>query len=339
MRRRLYLALCLAAMAISYNSTAQTVLSSKDMVAITPMVPDVIELPEHGRKLLTQKMTQVITQNGFGASGNNLILTANVLTTDVQSTGTVPAMMIVNAEASLVLVDVSEGIVLEEMSLNLRGIDKTQDRALIKCINSIAPRTPEVRSFMQRCRGKVIDYYTTRIPALIAKANSMAAMENYDEAIKTLAAVPESVDEYPAVADIIVGFYINKLDLEAKSTILEAKGLAADKNYADAVSLLTTVHPNSTLYASAETLIQEISDKADAEEKARIAEEKAEAERKRAEALADLQSQREYDTATRQSEQEHALRMEAIRLSATVEESTSWTQSLSNWFSGYFGGN
>lgn len=246
----------------------QKMLSSKEMVAISPAVANCINLPEYAKKALNQKLVQIVTQNGFGSASGDLVLTANVITTDKQVTGTVPPQYIISLEVSLYLLSIQEGVVLAEMSIPLKGIDKAEDRATAQAMNGLNPRTPAIRTFMEGCRGKVIDYYTTRIPALLAKAKSLADRGNYEEAISVLSAVPESVDEYPAVAQQMVAIFIKQVDREAKTIIQEAKAKMTAKDYPAALNALVMVDPSSTLFPEATRMISSIQQTINAEQKA-----------------------------------------------------------------------
>lgn len=312
---------------LSWNGMAQKMLSSKDMVAITPAVTSELDLSEYARKALYQKLVQVVTQNGFGSISGELCLTANVIVTDKQVTATVPAQFIVNLEVSLFLVNLQEKVILAEMALPLKGIDKAENRAISQAINNLNPRSPTVRNFMNQCRTKVIDYYTTRIPALLAKARSLADRTDYAGALAVLAAVPESVDEYPAVADLMVSIYVQEVDKKAAAAIQEANAQLAVKDYIAALNALLTVDASSTQFGKAARMIESVKQQMDAEAKA-----KAEAELAKYEA----------ELAARQKAHDDEVMLEKMRIEAAKEEAVAHNQSavnsetvdklLSDWF-------
>ncbi len=239
--KRSILFLVAVAFAISVSAVqSQSVVSTQEMVQIAPILGSEIQLPEQGRKILSQKLSQIATQNGFGAlPGGNIILTANVVVMDEQMTATAPAMIAVEAEVSLVVLNLSERVVLNEMPITVRGVDSNKDRALVKAIATLTPRSTVVRRFMIASREKVLDYYTTRIPALMAKASSFVDRKQYDEAMLVLATIPDSVDEYPAIADMLVDIYAKRLEDEALAKSdpeMVDKAKAAAKSYAESKS-------------------------------------------------------------------------------------------------------
>lgn len=322
---------CILIFCSCFGAIGQKVLSSKEMVAITPAVSSNLDLPEYAKKALYQKLIQIVTQNGFGSSAGDLLLTANVLITDKQVTGTVPAQYIISMEVSLYLLNLQEQVVLDETSVTLKGIDKAENRAMAQAMNNLNPRSPAIRNFMNECRTKVIDYYTTRIPALLAKSKSLADRANYEEALAVLSAIPESVDEYPAIAEQMVNIYLKKADKDAAALIQEAKAQLAVRDYVSALNALISVDPSSSRFAEAGKMINTVKQTMDAEAKAA-----AEAQLAQYEAAMEAQ-QRAHDDAVMLEK----LRIEAAKKAGSAyKESSSATQAanalLANWFLGKF---
>lgn len=258
MRRKLY-GLLLASLIIPVTAWSQgNTLSSKEMVAITPVVCEGAELPADAERALMMKMNQMVTANGMGASSLRYALVPNIVVVDKQATGTIPVQFIVSLEVSFYVLDVTEEIIVAETSFTTRGIDRMEHKAVIQAINQIASRSPQVKTFMERSRSKIIDYYTTRIPALLQKAQSLADREQYNEAIALLAAVPESVDEYPLVAEQMSAIYKKSLDQTAVGAIQQAKGAIALKNYEEAFEALQKVNPLSSYSKEAFAMIESV---------------------------------------------------------------------------------
>ncbi|MFR9650776.1 MAG: hypothetical protein SNG35_01975 [Rikenellaceae bacterium] len=300
MKRLLSLAVMVA---MSLSAYSQSVLSTKEMVSITPVLGSEIQLPEQGKKMLSQKLTQITTQNGFGAThGGGIVLTANVVVMNSQATATVPPMIAVEAELSLVLLNISEKIIIDELTIPLRGIDSNKDRALIKAINTLSPRSTEVRRFMTNCRTKVLDYYTTRVPIIIANANSLVERREYDQAMAILATIPNTVDEYPVIADMMVEIYIKRLDITATDIINRAQLMESRGEFNNAMEALLRVDQSSTLYPTALKRIESIQQRISDAERKRVEEQIAAKQREMDSELAQMkaQLQGEHDEAMKQ---------------------------------------
>ena len=279
-------------------------LSSKEMVAITPVVCEGIELPADADQALMMKMNQMVTANGMGAFSLRYALVPNVVVVDKQTTGTVPVQFIVSLEVSFYILDVTEEIIVAETSFTTRGIDRLENKAIIRAINQIASRSPQVKTFMEKSRSKIIDYYTTRVPTVLQKAQSLADREQYAEAIALLSAVPESIDEYPLVAEQMSAIYKKSLDQTAVAAIQQAKGAIALKNYEEAFETLQEVNPLSSYSDEAFAMIESVHQQLAEEERLQKEEE-----------------MRRYEDRLRQNEQarQDALALQQLQLETARE--------------------
>lgn len=299
----------------SFYSQGQEVLSAKEMVAVTPVVPDGLDLPDYAKKALEHKLIQITTQNGFGSIFGEIALTANVITTDKQVTGTIPAQYVVSLEVSLIVVNVLEGTIINEIAVPLKGIDKAENRAITMAFNNLNPRSPAIRNFMNQCRKKIIDYYTTRIPALTAKAKSLADRTEYDQALAVLASVPESVDEYPAIADQMVAIYMKKIDKDGTAFLQNAKAKLAQHDLEGALNELIRIDPSSNCFAKATEMIDAIKQEADEKEKAELERE-----------MQQLEAEKE----AQQKAQENQVMLEKLRIEAAKKAGENYTRTFSS---------
>lgn len=247
-------------------ASAQPLMSAQDMVGVTPMVSEQIDLPDLARKSLETKLTQIVTQNGFGSYSGQFVLTANFVTIDKQMTSTVPAQHVFKYEVSLYVVDVIEQTILDETSVEVTGIDRTEERAILQAVNQIKPRNPAIRTFMNNTREKIIDYYNTRIPTLLAKAQGLADRNDYEGALAILGAIPEMVDQYPMVAEQMTAVYAKMVDRNAVAAIQQAKGMIALRDFEGALEALGSVDPSSPKSEEAFALVAEIQQKIDEKE-------------------------------------------------------------------------
>ena len=254
----IYLTACCA----PWLLTGQT--QQEERIAITPMVCDALDLPPDARAALNQKLLQMTVQNGFGATGGSFILTADVRTVDKQVTATAPAQYIVELEVSVYVVNLQEQLLAAETSFVVKSIESSEHKAMIRAINRINARTPVVRQFMTSAREKIVDYYATRIPMIVAKAQSLADRDDYE------AAVPESLDDYPMVAEKMTAVYTQMVDKFATVSIQEAKSKIALRDYEGALDALLYVDPSSTRFEEAARMVDSIKGTIDAREQAEM---------------------------------------------------------------------
>lgn len=299
---------------------AQQPVSSQEMIGITPIVCEAVNIPSDARASLSQKLMQMATMNGFGSVSGRFALTSNVVTIDKQVTASAPPQFVIELEVSFYVVDVIEQVVLDEMSVSVKGVDRLENKATIKAINSINARSPQMRKFMTGVREKITDYYSTRIPTILKKADTYAQMRNYDMALYVLADIPESVEEYPMVADKMVDIYIKKLDSDALMLINRGEAAITAGDYDTALAYLSAVDPYSTHIKKAKSLIGSIKSNLDEQ---KLAEAEA---RQRAEDDAMLIKQMELQNA----------REAGVRQAQNQDVKNEFMKDLGKWFLGKF---
>ncbi len=232
--------------------------SQERNIAITPLLPEEVDIPESLRPMLQQKLLQIATTNGYGSESDDFILTANVMVLEKTAVPTVPPQINLTLEVSLYVINRLEKVIVAEKSVQIGGIDKTENSAYTQALKQLNPRKSEIRSFMTSAREKIVEYYTEKLPALLSKAQSLADMGDTDEALAVLSMIPEVVPEYPLVAELMSEFYLKSLDTECAGILREAQGKLAVKNYEDALDLLVTVDPLSSHFQEAGQMIDSI---------------------------------------------------------------------------------
>ena len=171
------------------------------MVAITPYVDQIDGVPDAALKPLGYKLTQLVTQNGFGSTSGEFILTCDVLTLSKEAIPTAPVQYSLELEVGIYLVNVLEQVIVAEIPVTVKALDKNEVKAYSQAFNQINPRSPKLRAFMTSCREKITEYYTERLPVLMAKAQTLADQDRYEEALAVLGTIPESVPQYFTVAE------------------------------------------------------------------------------------------------------------------------------------------
>lgn len=240
-------------------------------IALTPYVIYEIEsVPSAALSSLQRKLTSMATANGFAGTSDTFLLTGVPTVTDVSMTPTAPAQFVVTMDVEVYVVNSPEEVIVAQTVYSVKGVGASEQKAIIGAINQINVKSIDTRRFMENARTKIIDYYAGRLPSIIAKAQSMASMKRYDEALAVLSAVPECLDEYPQVADLMVDIYTKRIDLAADSLIRSASAKLAMDDTDAALADLVKIDPYSTLAAKADAIVSDIKAKADAEKQAEL---------------------------------------------------------------------
>ncbi len=310
----------------------QNALSHKEMVAITPVVCDAMELDEYSKKMLNMKLTQMVTANGFSSTAYRYALVPNVVMISKSVTATAPAMYVVEFELSLFVFDTAEGVTLAETSMVLRGLNKVENKAFISALNGIKPASPQLKAFMEKAKNAILDYYTTRTLSLLKRAQSLSEMEQYDEAMAILAPIPESVAEYDQVSEALVAIYKKRLDREAVVIMQSVNRLTSEQKYDEALDELAKVATASNYWDDANKQIDAIIAKMEAAKRAALEAEKMRLDAQIAKAK-ELTAQKEIEQ--RQAEAELA---EAARQAeASKSQLDKFSEKVNVWFLGMFG--
>lgn len=245
------------------NVSAQSTFNSKQMIGITPMVCYELDLPMDANKALAQKLSQVATKNGFGSTSGQFVLTANPVITDKQVTATAPSRYIVNIDLSIYVINVGEKVVVNEITIPLRGMHRLENKAFISAINQLNSSNPNVRNFMEQARTKIVDYYSTQTPTILAKATSMAEREDYEGAMQLLSSIPDFIELYPAVINLMDQIYEKELEVKTIAIMEHAKTEIINGRYENAMKIILKVNPVSPNAKDAYAMIDQIKAKMD----------------------------------------------------------------------------
>lgn len=234
-------------------------------ISISAYVAPNCGVPQASEKVLEGKLNNVITASGFGAELNQrFILTSrvNVLSEDV--TETAPPMFVYNLSFDLYIGDGVTGTLYASTQVAAKGVGNTKEKAYLMALKSLNPRDPALKSFVEDGKSKIIDYYNTNGAAIIKKAGTMAANQQYDEALWELSAIPEACTAYYNQAnDMIVSVYQQQITNEGASMLAEAQAIwnaAQDREAADrAGEILARINPQSPAYKQAQQLHSTIS--------------------------------------------------------------------------------
>lgn len=243
--------------------------SAQSKIAIAPFVSEELDVHESIKSTLEKKLMQMATQNGFGASSSAFVITPSLDIIDKYATATVPSQFVVEMEVSFFVVNIVEDIIVSEISYEVKGVDTSEQKAIKAAINQVNVKSPRVRKFMEASRAKIVEYYADRVSVILEKAEAQANIGEYENALATLNAVPESVEGYSMVLDKMTEIYLKKVDKDAKMVLQEAKAKMALKEYNVAMDKLLKIPPTSSYFEEASNMFDNIKSDIDEDEKRR----------------------------------------------------------------------
>ena len=260
-----------ASVLVSSYSFAQKKTTADDMgrVMITAYVPQQIEnMPAGARKMLANKLTQVVTKSGLAGSSFNtrFIVTANVTVNTKDILPGPPMMHALNLDVTLYIGDGFDGKVFASHTVSVKGVGTNETKAYMSGIKKISTTNPELKAFVENGKAKIIEYYKNNCDMIIKEAKTLADQDKFEEAIFKLTTVPNACSEcYNKAMDAVKPMYQKQIDKECKFKLAEAQGVwnaAQDMEAAEkAGAILASINPDASCYGQAKALSNKIAAK------------------------------------------------------------------------------
>ncbi len=233
-------------------------------IVVTGFVPKQDRLQPAASKNMENKISQMITASGMGSIDNSrFAIIPRIIVTDSRVQSSAPPMMVMNADITFFMGDVSTGKVFGSLTKSIVGVGETETRAYVSLISNIKPRDQELMQFMEQGKKKIINYYNENADILINKAMQLASISNYDGALAILGEIPEDcVEAFTKASGPMMSIYKSKIDYEGEILYREAYNLwNATLDYdgaLDASGILAQISPYSSAAPKADALAESI---------------------------------------------------------------------------------
>ncbi len=258
-------ALLLAGSTFSFAQNSLGKSDDAERLAIAAVVPDGAgDIPEGAKSMLMNKMRQIATQNGLGASefGTRfaLVPAVSVLTKDI--TPTAPPQQVVTLEIIFYVVDAVGQTIFSQTSVQFKGVGQTEDKAYIMAIKNISPKMGQFKGLIEKGKEKIIEYYNSQCDVILKGAQALAAQRKYEEAIFNLIAVPDVCREcYDKSMNLSAEIYKQYEDYTCGKNLAAAKAAWANLDSDKAAESLGLIDPEAKCYADAQQLADQIQKK------------------------------------------------------------------------------
>ena len=259
----------LAAGFLIFTVSAQNTLQKSDdlgRISLTPVVPEQMDgMPENALSVLDNKLQQIATTNGLGGSDYNprFIITCNVVLVTKDIIPGPPTMHAYNMDMTLYIADYLSKNVFSTTTVSLKGVGTNENKAYINGISNINSGSPQFKSFIEKGKQKIIEYYNSRCDFIIKEALTMASTDQYRLAIFNLMSIPDvckecydkAMNEVPAVYKRFINYICNK-DLAAAKAVWIANPNSTGANAV--AGYLADIYPDASCYGEAQKLIEDI---------------------------------------------------------------------------------
>ncbi|WP_319591083.1 hypothetical protein [uncultured Draconibacterium sp.] len=268
----IYISIIFSQIFIGFGASAQNDLGEIDdleRIALSVIVPYQVEgIPDHAQSLLESRLMKAVTNKGIGSDpySSPFAITAKMEIVTKDITPSVPPMQAYTFEIYFYMVDNIDQIVLSSTSVPVKGVGQNKNRAYTNALRKLNLDNREFDRFLSSGKEKIIKYYNDRCDVVIAKAQALAAQQQYQDAIFLLSSVPEVCEEcYFRSLEAIAPIYQEYIRLECASYLNSANALfAANPNSTGALQaaeMISLIPATSSCFENASGLINKIETK------------------------------------------------------------------------------
>ena len=256
--------LLVALLFVCFSVQAQNNLGKSDdvsRIAIAPVIGNIPDMPASAERILLNKMGQIASKNGMASAGNRFIMYPHVSIMSQDITATAPPMHAYNLDITLYIADNITQTIFSSTTIPLKGVGNNPTKAYVGALKMLNYKRPEVKTFIQEGKDKIVEYYNSKCDFILKDAESLAGRKEFDEAIYTLITIPSVCkDCFMKGQDASVDVFKQKMENECMQNIADARAAKAKDNYDLAASYLSGILPDVSCYADAQALLKEIED-------------------------------------------------------------------------------
>lgn len=222
-------------------------------------------VPEGTNTFIENKLQQIISQNGLGSADyyGRFVITASFMPVTKDIVPGPPKQFAEDLDVTFYIVDNIDQKIFSSTTVSARAVDRSEEKVLNKAIRSINVKSPQMTSFVNEGREKIVNYYISQADRIIATAQSLARQRNYEAAFYELSAIPQACgatyDKAMAAGNVIYQEYV---DYMCDVNLAQARSawMAEQNSYGAyaAGEYLSQILPDAKCYGSAEALYKEI---------------------------------------------------------------------------------
>lgn len=176
-------------------------------------------LPESSEALLRNKIVNMTAINNVGSLDGSpiFVIVPTIAEINHDITATVPAKHKVKYAWAIYVANLRSGDIYGTVEGELLGIGDSGELALNNAISSVDGSDERYQNMLKTAQERIIAYYDANGLSLIEEAKTMAAVNDFEEAITSLNNIPNAASCYKealaAKNDIQKKYFVNKGDV------------------------------------------------------------------------------------------------------------------------------
>lgn len=220
---------------------------SAEGVSISVIVPEYSEyLNTSQLNRLRTKIEQIASSNGVSALSNSNFVLYPVFEINESTLveGGMRNLTMIDASLTLFIRQLDTRMIVSSISLDLEGTGYSKGDALINAMRTIKPYSQEFKDFIAEGKQRIVSYYKSNFTSIRAKAKTLEAQQQYEEALALLMSFPEELPGYQTMTEDASNIYVQYMNNYCGRLLAEAKSRLALNDYDGAVSILAQIDPS-----------------------------------------------------------------------------------------------
>lgn len=231
---------------------------------LTPFIPPYKDLGDAGKRLLSSRLNQALSNYAFGGDGGNprFIIGPDINLLSKNLTATSPTKYANTYEVTLLSLDVESETSFASYSFTIKGVGDTPAKAFINGLRETSFKTEEFYNFLKNTQDKIAQYYKNNCDKIILEAESEAKIRNYDNAFTLLNSIPieasdcfeKAIKQKQNYFKLLLKTNCQPLLSKMKAELGKANDPSASGFNPAAMSYYAMIDPASDCYSEAEML-------------------------------------------------------------------------------------
>lgn len=233
------------------------------------VLPEDDEVDAKSVERLNYKITQVLTENNIMSGLNNSFIIypiINITNKLITETG-LYNLITYEIQLDFHIKNLESNTVFSTFTKEITGTGKTEKEAIGNAIGKLNPKDENFKKFITKGKENIINYYSAQCKQIIQKADKIALMGDYEQALALLISIPSEVECYQQAIQNATVIYSKYKSKECNAQILEAKSYFAQGDKYTAAEVLASINPESSCKAESHQLLKQIENKLNEEEK------------------------------------------------------------------------
>lgn len=238
-------------------------------ITLTVIIPEQEDpFPSGAESYLTNKLTQVAIHNGIAAGRDfsRFFIAANIAMATKDIVPGPPPQIAQNMEITLYIADYFDQKIFSSATIRTVGVGTNDTKSFIDALKNIPVKSPQLNSFVEEGKTKILAYYTQQGDRIIQQAHVLAGQHRYEEALYLLTSIPDAVGEvYDKAMAATLQIYQEYVDRLCDINLAMARAAwAANQNSTGATQageFMSKIYPDAQCYNEAMKLYQEIKGK------------------------------------------------------------------------------